>query len=293
MANPWVIFWGFFAGRRCVAGLLPGGGRRFPTEAPECTRRAPWFAAGAFALRSRSFLPRGVSAPDRQVAPFSKGIRLSHRWRGVAWQPKLGVPNSWDPGSSACVVWGCAGSRPSHPRLAPPFTMPFPRDPLQRPTLENDDSYLGKLRASKKLPYKNPTHLAQQQEPWSRLSSTPTITSTRRDIYFLDPEIPKDDLDFRLAALYNHHTGTFKNKSEILLHQETTQDIHGIIKTQFPGELLPPPPPPSVTSRANIRHWINPKKESIHSIQGSIVSPHTAATNGGYSRKNDGGFFST
>uniref|UniRef100_A0A452SE82 Uncharacterized protein n=1 Tax=Ursus americanus TaxID=9643 RepID=A0A452SE82_URSAM len=66
-----------------------------------------------------------------------------------------------------------------------------------------------------------------------------------------------------------------------------------IIKTQFPGELLPPPPPPSITSRANIRHWINPKKESIHSIQGSIVSPHTAATNGGYSRKNDGGFFST
>ncbi|XP_044776849.1 protein C1orf194-like [Neomonachus schauinslandi] len=132
--------------------------------------------------------------------------------------------------------------------------MPFTRDPFQHPTLDNDDTFLGKLRASK---------------------------------------IPKDDLDFCLAALYNHHTGTFKNKSEILLHQETTQDTRGIIKTQFPGELLPPPPPPSITSRANIRHWINPKKESIHSIQGSIVSPHTAATNGGYSRKNDGGFFST
>nr|XP_004407264.2 PREDICTED: uncharacterized protein C1orf194 homolog [Odobenus rosmarus divergens] len=171
--------------------------------------------------------------------------------------------------------------------------MPFTRDPFQHPTLDNDDTFLGKLGASKKLPYKNPAHLAQQQEPWSRLSSAPTITSMRRDIYFFDPEIPKDDLDFRLAALYNHHTGTFKNKSEILLHQETTQDTHGIIKTQFPGELLPPPPPPSITSRANLRHWINPKKESIHSIQGSIVSPHTAATNGGYSRKNDGGFFST
>ncbi|XP_004416313.1 PREDICTED: uncharacterized protein LOC101368996 [Odobenus rosmarus divergens] len=144
-----------------------------------------------------------------------------------------------------------------------------------------------------KLPCKNPAYLAQQQEPWSRLSSTPMITSMRRDVYFFDPEIPKDDLDFCLAALYNHHTGTFKNKSEILLHQETTQDTHGIIKTQFPGELLPPPLPPSITSLANIRHWINPKKESIHSIQGSIVSPHTAATNGGYSRKNDGGFFST
>lgn len=130
-------------------------------------------------------------------------------------------------------------SHPSHQRLTPHFTMPFTWDPFQHPTLDNDDTFLGKLGASKKLPYKNPGHLAQQQEPWSRLSSAPTITSMRRDIYFFDPEIPKDDLDFRLAALYNHHTGTFKNKSEILLHQETTQDTHGIIKTQFPGELLP------------------------------------------------------
>uniref|UniRef100_A0A8D1UAR3 Cilia and flagella associated protein 276 n=1 Tax=Sus scrofa TaxID=9823 RepID=A0A8D1UAR3_PIG len=120
-----------------------------------------------------------------------------------------------------------------------------------------------------KLPYKNPTHLAQQQEPWCRLSSTATITSMRRDACFFDPEIPKDDLDFRLSALYNHHSGTFKNKSEILIHQETIQDTHGI-KIQFPGESLPPPQPPPITSQANIRHWINPKKESIHSIQGSI-----------------------
>ncbi|XP_076976139.1 cilia- and flagella-associated protein 276 [Tamandua tetradactyla] len=169
--------------------------------------------------------------------------------------------------------------------------MPPTRDPFQLPRLDNDDSYLGELRSSKKLPYKNPTHLAQQQEPWNRLNSTPTITSMRRDAYFFDSQIPKDDLDFRLAALYNHHTGVFKNKNEILVHQETLQDTHGI--TKIPEELLTPPPPPPITSRANIRHWINPKKESIHSIQGAIVSPHNAATNGGYSRKNDGGFFST
>ncbi|XP_016011087.2 protein C1orf194 homolog isoform X5 [Rousettus aegyptiacus] len=144
----------------------------------------------------------------------------------------------------------------------------------------------------RKLPYKNPTHLAQQQEPWNRLSSTPTVTSMRRDAYFFDPEIPKDDLDFRLAALYDHHIGAFKNKSEILIHQETIQDTYAIMKSQSPGEPSPSSTSP-ITSRANIRHWINPKKDSIHSIQGSIVSPHTAATNGGYSRKNDGGFFST
>ncbi|XP_047641088.1 cilia- and flagella-associated protein 276 isoform X1 [Phacochoerus africanus] len=181
--------------------------------------------------------------------------------------------------------------------------MPLTRDPFQHSTLDNDDSYLGKIRASKKLPYKNPTHLAQQQEPWCRLSSTATITSMRRDACFFDPEDsspllgPNQDSSERLRitespALYNHHSETFKNKSEILIHQETIQDTHGI-KIQFPGESLPPPQPPPITSQANIRHWINPKKESIHSIQGSIVSPHTAATNRGYSRKNDGGFFST
>ncbi|XP_006866067.1 PREDICTED: uncharacterized protein C1orf194 homolog [Chrysochloris asiatica] len=140
-----------------------------------------------------------------------------------------------------------------------------------------------------KSQYKNPTHLAQQQDPWSRLSSTPTITSMKRDADFFDSKIPKDDLDFRLTALYNHHTGAFKNKSEILIHQDTSMDTHGMKISEF----LPPPQLPTVTSFANIRHWINPKKESIYSIQGSIVSPHTAATNGGYSRKNDGGFFST
>ncbi|XP_019060357.1 protein C1orf194 homolog isoform X1 [Fukomys damarensis] len=170
--------------------------------------------------------------------------------------------------------------------------MPPTRDPFQHPTLDNDDSYLGKPRASEKLPFRNPTHLAQQQDPWSRLSSAPTITSMTRDAYFSDSKIPKDDLDFRLAALYNHHTGAFKNKSEVLLHQETIQDTHEI-KSQLPGEYLSLPPPPPITSLAPIRQWINPKKESIHSVQGAIVSPHTAATNGGYSRKNDGGFFST
>ncbi|XP_021569859.1 uncharacterized protein C1orf194 homolog [Carlito syrichta] len=143
-----------------------------------------------------------------------------------------------------------------------------------------------------KLPVKTPTHLAQLQQPWSRLSSTPTATSLRQDAYFFDPKIPKDDLDFRLATLYDHHTGAFKSKSEVLLHQETAQNAPRITRIQLPEEPSAPSLPPSI-SGANIIQWINPKKESVHSTQGSIVSPHTAATNRGYSRKNDGGFFST
>ncbi|XP_040391495.1 protein C1orf194 homolog [Cygnus olor] len=46
------------------------------------------------------------------------------------------------------------------------------------------------------------------------------------------------------------------------------------------------PPEPSP------RCWASPKKESVHSIQGGIECPHSAATNSGYSRKADGGFFS-
>ncbi|XP_021013168.1 uncharacterized protein C1orf194 homolog [Mus caroli] len=166
-----------------------------------------------------------------------------------------------------------------------------PQESFSNPALRDEDKHLGNLWASKKSLYKNPAHLAQQQDPWSRLSSTPTATSRSRDTFFFDSKIPKDDLDFRLAALYDHHTGAFKNKTEILLHQETIEDMQGT-KIQFPGECFHAPSAP-IASRTTIRHWINPKKESIHSIQGSIVSPHTAATNGGYSRKNDGGFFST
>ncbi|ETE70183.1 hypothetical protein L345_04008, partial [Ophiophagus hannah] len=40
-----------------------------------------------------------------------------------------------------------------------------------------------------------------------------------------------------------------------------------------------------------VRHWVNPVKESIHHIEGAIESPHTAATNSGYSRKENGGIF--
>ncbi|XP_006763024.1 PREDICTED: uncharacterized protein C1orf194 homolog isoform X1 [Myotis davidii] len=171
--------------------------------------------------------------------------------------------------------------------------MPPTRDPFQQPMLNNDDSGPRKPRASKMLQYKNPTHLDQQQEPWNRLNSIPTITSFRRNSYFFESEIPKDNLDFRLAVLYNHHTGSFKNKCETLIHQETSKDSCGIINIQAPREHVPAAPPLPTTSRAQIRQWISPKRESIHSIHGSIVSPHTAATNRGYSRKTDGGFFST
>ncbi|XP_043819800.1 protein C1orf194 homolog [Dromiciops gliroides] len=170
--------------------------------------------------------------------------------------------------------------------------MPPTRDPIQTPKYESEDTYVGK-RDSQKAPYTSPTHIIQQQDPWNRLHATTTVASIRRDVYFYDPEIPLDDLDFRITSLYNHHTGLFQDKAQALVHQETINDTHGAVKFQYPDEILPPPPLPPITTRAMMRHWVNPKKDSIHSVQGTIVAPHNAATNGGYSRKNDGGFFST
>ncbi|XP_027712607.1 uncharacterized protein C1orf194 homolog isoform X2 [Vombatus ursinus] len=169
--------------------------------------------------------------------------------------------------------------------------MPPTRVAIQTPKFQIEDTHVGK-RDSQKTPYTSPTHIIQQQDPWNRLYATTTVASIRRDVYFYDPEIPLDDLDFRITSLYNHHTGLFQDKAQALIHQETIKDTHGSVKLQYPDEILPPPPLPPITTRAMMRHWVSPKKDSIHSVQGTIA-PHNAATNGGYSRKNDGGFFST
>ncbi|XP_021232977.1 uncharacterized protein C1orf194 homolog [Numida meleagris] len=51
------------------------------------------------------------------------------------------------------------------------------------------------------------------------------------------------------------------------------------------------PPQPQRPPEPWPRSWVSPRKESVHRIQGRIECPHSAATNGGYSRKKNGGFF--
>ncbi|KAM6454491.1 cilia- and flagella-associated protein 276 isoform 2-T5 [Liasis olivaceus] len=144
------------------------------------------------------------------------------------------------------------------------------RNPFPFPHYENENTYNGKNRSAQKIPYGMPTHLSQQQEPWNRLHGTPTLASIRREVWYSEPEISRDSLDFNLSSLYNHHEDLLKDKSQVVLHKETIFDDHGSLF---------------------VRHWVNPVKESIHSIEGAIESPHTAATNSGYSRKENGGIF--
>uniref|UniRef100_A0A8C3TIT3 Uncharacterized protein n=1 Tax=Chelydra serpentina TaxID=8475 RepID=A0A8C3TIT3_CHESE len=135
-------------------------------------------------------------------------------------------------------------------------------------------------------PYAEPTHLAQQRDPWNRLHGTPTLSSTRK-------EVPRDSLDFKLTSLYNHHKEQLRDKSQIVIHKETLLDDHGALKGLETVKEPEPPPVEHHTARGlSVRNWVSPTKESIYSIEGAIECPHTAATNSGYSRKENGSFFS-
>ncbi|XP_045165279.1 protein CFAP276-like isoform X1 [Mercenaria mercenaria] len=162
------------------------------------------------------------------------------------------------------------------------------RDPYPFPQLQNDQDFYGS-GTNQKYPYAEPTHLAQRQDPWNRLNTKCTLASSRREIYHSDPQAPNDSLDFVLKSQYNHHDKFLKAKHETLYQPETYTDDHGRVLKNREKEVVVVPPkmnhPLEVSSQK--------KKESIHSIKNAIESHHTQTTNRGYSRKPDGGFFSS
>ncbi|KAM4795844.1 cilia- and flagella-associated protein 276 [Rhinophrynus dorsalis] len=163
--------------------------------------------------------------------------------------------------------------------------MPSTRDPYPYPRYENENTFRG--TQSKRVNYTKPTHLAQQEDPWNRLHDTPTLSSDRRAVYHNDPEAPSDSLDFTLKTLYDHHDGLLKDRNETLYQPETFTENHGrILKNRVPA------PPVVKEEKPSIRQWVSPQRISIDSTDGAIVSHHTAATNRGYSRKQDGGYYS-
>uniref|UniRef100_A0A670J9F4 Cilia and flagella associated protein 276 n=1 Tax=Podarcis muralis TaxID=64176 RepID=A0A670J9F4_PODMU len=122
-----------------------------------------------------------------------------------------------------------------------------------------------------KTPYCVPTHLAQQRDPWNRLHGTPTLASIRREIWYTEPEVSKDSLDFNLSALYNHHKDLLKDKSKVVLHKETLFDDHGQLKGLEPVKERTALSIQQPTSKGiSVRHWVNPVRESIHNIEGAI-----------------------
>ncbi|XP_066500660.1 cilia- and flagella-associated protein 276 [Hoplias malabaricus] len=159
--------------------------------------------------------------------------------------------------------------------------MPRTRDPFPFPRYNNDHDFTG-IQRSQKLIFKKPTHMAQNEEPWSRLTYTATLSSMRKSALHYDNETPKDSLDLHLKAVYDNHLDFLKNKNQILIQKETLVD-HGEKKADEE---------PNYDPHKELRVWVNPQKASIHSIEGTIESHHNASTNRGYSRKHDGGFYS-
>lgn len=78
-----------------------------------------------------------------------------------------------------------------------------------------------------KSPYEIPTHLAQTQDPWNRLNRTATLSSARREVFFYDPQAPRDSLDFILKSQYDQHGEFLRAKNETLNQPETLDLDHG------------------------------------------------------------------
>ncbi|KAL1020750.1 hypothetical protein UPYG_G00004160 [Umbra pygmaea] len=164
----------------------------------------------------------------------------------------------------------------------------MPRDPFPFPKHENDYTFSG-VKQCQKVPFDKPTHIAQNDKPWSRLNEMPTEASLRRNVFFDDQQAIKDSLDFHLKSTYDQHQEFLRSKNQTLFQKETFTDNHGSLKNcgQHQADM------DDIEKNKSARVWMNSQKCSIYSIQGTIESPHNASTNRGYSRKFDGGFYST
>lgn len=171
------------------------------------------------------------------------------------------------------------------------------RDPYPFPRLENDTDFVGSPEKKSPSPQKSSDELEPETlkltkgspNPWTRLNATGTLSSHRRDVYYYDPQAPRDSLDFVLKCQYDHHLEFMKSAAETLMQPETLGQSHGrVLKNR------PVVPEPVTLENKKLTTQVEPRKTTIHSSKGlAIESHHSEATNRGYSRKHDGGFYST
>lgn len=178
------------------------------------------------------------------------------------------------------------------------------RDPYPFPRLETDDEFIGTKDRSgnKSLSNSGGSNLNKSGEqienvklrpgepdPWTRLNASKTLSSQRRDAYYHDPQAPYDSLDFVLKCQYNHHQEFMKSKAETLMQPETVGMDHGrVLKNR------PVIPEPVTLETKELVTFTEGRRTTTHSSKGlAIESHHSEATNRGYSRKDDGGFYST
>ena len=166
------------------------------------------------------------------------------------------------------------------------------RDPYPYPRLENDTNFVKADQLVKSDQSPQGTKLEPSPEkpaPWSRLHDTATLNSLRRHVNYYDPLVPRDTIDFVLKCQYNHSDEFNKSKAETLLQPETVTSDHGRVLKNRPVVRRPP-----TLEEQELVEFQDPRKVTLNSAKGlAIQSHHSEATNRGYSRKGDGGFYST
>ena len=158
------------------------------------------------------------------------------------------------------------------------------RDPFPFPRLENDTSFTGSSPEKKTSRDK----FGEDIEKWERLNGTKTLASMRHEYDNYDPQVPIDNLDFVLKTQYNHSEEFMRSKAQTLVQPETAGLPHGrTLKNR------PVVPKPVTLADQQLREYSSARKTTTDSSKGlAIESHHSEATNRGYSRKHDGGFYS-
>ncbi|XP_008316402.1 cilia- and flagella-associated protein 276 [Cynoglossus semilaevis] len=131
------------------------------------------------------------------------------------------------------------------------------RDPFSSPRLENDLTLSG-IRPQQKKSFQKPTHMAQRDEPWSRLHDRATMASTRRSVTHHERQAPNDSLDFQLKSVYDHNKDFFPTKTQVF-YQKETQDHSEENNHSCEGT--------AQEEQADIRVWVDHQRRSIHSIK--------------------------
>ncbi|XP_040913571.1 protein C1orf194 homolog [Toxotes jaculatrix] len=131
------------------------------------------------------------------------------------------------------------------------------RDPFPSPKFENGFTLSG-FRRQQRTTYDKPTHIAQTEEPWSRLHDTGTLATTRRSVLHYEHQAPKDSLDFQLKSVYDHNKDFFRSKNQILYQKETVSDNH---RKEEKLNVL------EKEQEKDMRVWVDPQRRSIYSIK--------------------------
>ncbi|XP_018521486.1 cilia- and flagella-associated protein 276 [Lates calcarifer] len=133
------------------------------------------------------------------------------------------------------------------------------RDPFPSPKFENGFTLSG-FRPQQRKTYNKPTHIAQTEEPWSRLHDKATFASTQRSVTPYEVQAPNDSLDFQLRSVYDHNKDFFWSKNQMLYQRKTLSENLRKEENANQEKL-------EKEREEDIRVWVDPQRRSIYSIK--------------------------